>query len=227
MKLRERRELTFNALTRIGPPQVSRSLSSDIQKHAPLNSLPSLSMKQKVDKKPPHECNKTVDIYEDVVSPPVTPQNEGRPFTCFYRLRSYRGTPKDWVIRVRFKKFKFGTLVNASTCIGGHLQLYMNVGKKQNMGYQISDAEGIRRSSLAKQYSSSRDVTMTTSRSSHEELPEKLLCAAVLLLLLLLSFNKFVANVSKSEEIKIKSITLIYFKFTPSLLMSEQRSNAT
>lgn len=31
-------------------------------------------------------CNKTVEIYEDVSSPPVTPENFGRPLTCTYRL---------------------------------------------------------------------------------------------------------------------------------------------
>jgi hypothetical protein len=64
-----------------------------------------------------------VDIYEDVTSPEVTPQNEGRPLTCWYRFRSFRGTPRDWILRIRFKKFKVGTLVNASTCHGGYLQV--------------------------------------------------------------------------------------------------------
>lgn len=68
-------------------------------------------------------CNKTVDIYEDVASPEVTNQNRGRPMTCWYRFRSFRGAPRDWVLRLRFKKFKVGTLVNATYCEGGFLQV--------------------------------------------------------------------------------------------------------
>ncbi|CAA9994586.1 unnamed protein product, partial [Nesidiocoris tenuis] len=67
-------------------------------------------------------CNKTVDIYEDVTSPEVTPETFGRPMTCWYRFRSFRGTPRDWILRIRFKKFKVGTLVNATTCLGGYMQ---------------------------------------------------------------------------------------------------------
>lgn len=33
-------------------------------------------------------CNKTVEIYEDVSSPPVTPENFGRPLTCTYRYET-------------------------------------------------------------------------------------------------------------------------------------------
>lgn len=68
-------------------------------------------------------CNKTVDIYEDVASPEVTNINRGRPMTCVYRFRSFRGAPRDWVLRLRFKKFKVGTLVNATYCEGGFLQV--------------------------------------------------------------------------------------------------------
>lgn len=68
-------------------------------------------------------CNKTVDIYEDVTSPEVTPETFGRPMTCWYRFRSFRGTPRDWILRIRFKKFKVGTLVNATTCLGGYMQV--------------------------------------------------------------------------------------------------------
>ncbi|RZF36793.1 hypothetical protein LSTR_LSTR015759 [Laodelphax striatellus] len=67
-------------------------------------------------------CNKTVDIYEDVSSPEVTPDNVGRPMTCWYRFRSFRGTPRDWILRIRFKKFKVGTLVNATYCHNGYMQ---------------------------------------------------------------------------------------------------------
>ncbi|KAG5325618.1 TLL1 protein, partial [Pseudoatta argentina] len=68
-------------------------------------------------------CNKTVDIYEDVSSPAVTPANWGKPLSCWYRFRAFRGTPRDWILRVRFKKFKIGVLENATTCRGGHLQI--------------------------------------------------------------------------------------------------------
>ncbi|GLV34877.1 uncharacterized protein CBL_09357 [Carabus blaptoides fortunei] len=72
-------------------------------------------------------CNKTVDIYEDVSSPEVTPESIGRPMTCWYRFRSFRGTPRDWILRIRFKKFKVGTLLNATTCHMGYLQVRHNI----------------------------------------------------------------------------------------------------
>lgn len=68
-------------------------------------------------------CNKTVDLYEDVSSPAVTSTNWGKPLSCWYRFRSFRGTPRDWILRVRFKKFKVGILENATTCSGGYLQI--------------------------------------------------------------------------------------------------------
>ncbi|KAF5289750.1 hypothetical protein FQA39_LY03667 [Lamprigera yunnana] len=67
-------------------------------------------------------CNKTVDIYEDVSSPEVTPENFGKPLSCWYRFRSFRGTPKDWILRIKFNKFKVGSLLNASHCQGGYMQ---------------------------------------------------------------------------------------------------------
>lgn len=68
-------------------------------------------------------CNKTVDIYVDVASPELTKLNRNRPLTCWYRFRSFRGAPKDWVLRLKFKKFKVGTLINATHCDGGYLQV--------------------------------------------------------------------------------------------------------
>lgn len=68
-------------------------------------------------------CNKTVDIYVDVASPEVTNQNRGQPLTCWYRFRSFRGAPRDWVLRLRFNKFKVGNLINATHCEGGYLQV--------------------------------------------------------------------------------------------------------
>ncbi|GBP21858.1 hypothetical protein EVAR_6830_1 [Eumeta japonica] len=67
-------------------------------------------------------CNKTVEIYEGVSSPPVTAENFGRPLTCTYRFRAFRGSPKDWILRIRFKKFKVGTLINGTTCHKGYMQ---------------------------------------------------------------------------------------------------------
>jgi len=68
-------------------------------------------------------CNKTVDIYEDVSSPEVTNLNYGRPMSCWYRFRTLKGAPKDFVLRLRFKKFKIGSLLNATHCEGGFLQV--------------------------------------------------------------------------------------------------------
>ncbi|XP_015588729.1 uncharacterized protein LOC107264704 [Cephus cinctus] len=68
-------------------------------------------------------CNRTVDIYEDVSSPAVTDATRGKPLTCSYRFRAFRGTPREWILRVRFKKFKVGVLENATTCTGGYLQI--------------------------------------------------------------------------------------------------------
>lgn len=69
------------------------------------------------------QCNKTIDIYEEVSSPPLTNANRNRPLYCTYRFRTFRGTPRDWVLRLRFKKFKIGTIVNATHCSGGYLQV--------------------------------------------------------------------------------------------------------
>ncbi|XP_001607708.1 deleted in malignant brain tumors 1 protein isoform X1 [Nasonia vitripennis] len=68
-------------------------------------------------------CNKTVEIYEDVSSPVVTSESWGKPLTCWYRFRAFRGTPRDYILRVRFKRFKVGILVNATTCMGGYMQI--------------------------------------------------------------------------------------------------------
>lgn len=68
-------------------------------------------------------CNKTVDIFEDISSPEVNNQNLGRPLTCWYRFRTLKGAPRDFVLRLRFKKFKVGQLLNATHCEGGYLQV--------------------------------------------------------------------------------------------------------
>ncbi|KAH1016431.1 hypothetical protein HUJ04_007651 [Dendroctonus ponderosae] len=83
---------------------------------------------KRADSKKDH-CNKTVDIYEDVSSPELTPENLGQPMTCWYRFRSFRGAPKDWILRVKFNKFKVGNLVNATHCEGGFMQIVDGNGK--------------------------------------------------------------------------------------------------
>lgn len=68
-------------------------------------------------------CNKTVEIYEEISSPELTHLNRNRPLLCTYRFRSFRGAPRDWVLRIRFKKFKVGNILNATHCDGGYLQV--------------------------------------------------------------------------------------------------------
>lgn len=72
-----------------------------------------------------------MDIFEDVSSPEVTNQNIGRPLTCWYRFRTLKGAPRDFVLRLRFKKFKIGTLLNATHCEGGYLQVGLDFWNKE------------------------------------------------------------------------------------------------
>uniref|UniRef100_A0A1B0BRK8 CUB domain-containing protein n=1 Tax=Glossina palpalis gambiensis TaxID=67801 RepID=A0A1B0BRK8_9MUSC len=44
------------------------------------------------------QCNKTVDIFEDVSSPELTNQNVGRPLICWYRFRTLKGAPRDFIV---------------------------------------------------------------------------------------------------------------------------------
>ncbi|KAI8128611.1 Zinc metalloproteinase nas-39 [Lucilia cuprina] len=92
------------------------------------------------------QCNKTVDIFEDVSSPEVTNQNVGRPLTCWYRFRTLKGAPRDFVLRLRFKKFKIGTLMNATHCEGGYLQIVdgnakTDVSNRREPGMFCGEAE--------------------------------------------------------------------------------------
>lgn len=89
-------------------------------------------------------CNKTVDIYEDVSSPELTIANRYRPLLCTYRFRSFRGAPRDWVLRLRFKKFKIGTIVNATHCNGGYLQVQSQM-KPNNISTSFTIAVSDRR----------------------------------------------------------------------------------
>ncbi|XP_055856079.1 uncharacterized protein LOC129919250 [Episyrphus balteatus] len=68
-------------------------------------------------------CNKTVDIFEDVTSSDVTNQNIGRPLACWYRFRSLHGSPRDFVLQLRFKKIKVGHYHQCHHCDGGFLQI--------------------------------------------------------------------------------------------------------
>lgn len=88
-------------------------------------------------------CNKTVDIYEDVSSPAVTPANWGKPLSCWYRFRAFRGTPRDWILRVRFKKFKVGVLENATTCSGGYLQVSVFGGEGNFIFFSLSEGRNV------------------------------------------------------------------------------------
>ncbi|XP_043252435.1 uncharacterized protein LOC122397373 [Colletes gigas] len=83
-------------------------------------AIPSPAAIRRVDR---GHCNKTVDVYEDVSSPAVTSANWGKPILCWYRFRRFRGSGREWILRVRFKKFKVGVLENATTCSGGYLQI--------------------------------------------------------------------------------------------------------
>ncbi|EDW32964.1 GL13197 [Drosophila persimilis] len=91
-------------------------------------------------------CNKTVDIFEDISSPEVSNQNVGRPLTCWYRFRTLKGAPRDFVLRLRFKKFKVGQLLNATHCEGGYLQIVdgnakTDVSNRREPGMFCGEAE--------------------------------------------------------------------------------------
>uniref|UniRef100_T1H5Y1 CUB domain-containing protein n=1 Tax=Megaselia scalaris TaxID=36166 RepID=T1H5Y1_MEGSC len=83
-------------------------------------------------------CNKTVDIYEDVTSPEVTNQNIGRPLTCSYRFRSLKGSPRDFVLRLRFKKFKIVD-GNAKTDVSNRREPGMFCGEAEQPQTFISE----------------------------------------------------------------------------------------
>uniref|UniRef100_A0A1A9Z5I1 CUB domain-containing protein n=1 Tax=Glossina pallidipes TaxID=7398 RepID=A0A1A9Z5I1_GLOPL len=46
------------------------------------------------------QCNKTVDIFEDVSSPELTNQNVGRPLICWYRFRTLKGAPPTRICKI-------------------------------------------------------------------------------------------------------------------------------
>lgn len=68
-------------------------------------------------------CNKTVDIYQAVSTPPVNEKNRGRPLHCTYRIR-VRPAREDWIVFVRFTRLRIGIPAeDRRKCIGGHLQI--------------------------------------------------------------------------------------------------------
>lgn len=91
-------------------------------------------------------CNRTVDVYDDISSPPVTAENWGKPLFCWYRFRTLRGVSRDWILRIRFKKFKVGVLENATTCSGGYLQIIdgntkTNLTNRKDPGVYCGESE--------------------------------------------------------------------------------------
>ncbi|CAL8141415.1 unnamed protein product [Orchesella dallaii] len=77
------------------------------------------------------QCNKTVGIYEEVTSPQITQENHGKTLLCHYRFRPFRTNLRDWVLRIRFTKFKVGRLVNDSYCENGYVQIVDGNGKSK------------------------------------------------------------------------------------------------
>ncbi|XP_065304740.1 uncharacterized protein [Dermacentor albipictus] len=68
-------------------------------------------------------CNRTVDIYQGVESPPVTERNRGRPLHCTYRIR-VRPARDDWVVFVRFIRLRIGEPSDdRQRCDGGYVQI--------------------------------------------------------------------------------------------------------
>ncbi|KAG0422138.1 hypothetical protein HPB47_002010, partial [Ixodes persulcatus] len=68
-------------------------------------------------------CNRTVDIYQGVESPPVTERNQGRPLHCTYRIR-VRPARDDWVVFVRFTRLRIGEPTeDRQRCDGGYVQI--------------------------------------------------------------------------------------------------------
>ncbi|GAB6021424.1 hypothetical protein CHUAL_004033 [Chamberlinius hualienensis] len=81
-----------------------------------------LTTGKKVTDRSRDRCNKTVDLLEEVTSPSVNLKNRGQPLLCWYHIRA-QPNQKDWIISVRFFRFKVGRLVNATTCANGHVQI--------------------------------------------------------------------------------------------------------
>ncbi|GBN49517.1 hypothetical protein AVEN_236293-1 [Araneus ventricosus] len=91
-------------------------------------------------------CNKTVDIYQAVSSPPVTEFNRGKPLHCSYKIR-VRPVRDDWVVFVRFTRLRVGQPnSNRSQCIGGYVQIVdgykdSNFSNRDSPGYYCGDID--------------------------------------------------------------------------------------
>ncbi|KAI9579566.1 hypothetical protein GQX74_006103, partial [Glossina fuscipes] len=89
------------------------------------------------------QCNKTVDIFEDVSSPELTNQNVGRPLICWYRFRTLKGAPRDFVLRLRFKKFKIVD-GNAKTDVSNRREPGMFCGEAEQPQTFISETSYVK-----------------------------------------------------------------------------------
>nr|CAH0112384.1 unnamed protein product [Daphnia galeata] len=72
-------------------------------------------------------CNRTVEAGDVLANPLLTGFNKGRPYNCWFLVKPRANSaPKDvaLVIVLKFQRFQWGQLVNATTCIGGNLQIY-------------------------------------------------------------------------------------------------------
>jgi hypothetical protein len=67
-----------------------------------------------------------VEIYEPVSSPPFKEKLAKLPLTCSYHLNPFPKKNSEWVITLKFEKFKVGRLVNGTVCQGGYLQVSSN-----------------------------------------------------------------------------------------------------
>uniref|UniRef100_T1JBM8 CUB domain-containing protein n=1 Tax=Strigamia maritima TaxID=126957 RepID=T1JBM8_STRMM len=85
-------------------------------------------------------CNRTIQISEEVSTPEVTSANRGRSLTCWYRFHM-DPQQSDWIITIRFHKFKVGRLVNATTCEGGHVQIRDGTKGSDSPGYFCGEVD--------------------------------------------------------------------------------------
>ncbi|XP_049308117.1 uncharacterized protein LOC125777396 [Bactrocera dorsalis] len=85
-----------------------------------------------------------VEIFEDVSSPEVNNLNSSQPLICWYRLRTLKGAPRDFELRMRFKNLKL--LLNATHCEDVYLQIAvgnakMDVSNHRESGIFCREAE--------------------------------------------------------------------------------------
>ncbi|XP_035230771.1 uncharacterized protein LOC118202696 isoform X2 [Stegodyphus dumicola] len=91
-------------------------------------------------------CNRTVDIYQAVSSPPVNDENRNRPLHCSYRIR-VRPARNDWVVFVRFTRMRVGEPTeDRRRCIGGYVQIIdgyrdSNHSNKEDPGYYCGEID--------------------------------------------------------------------------------------